>query len=272
MQKIHLKILIQQLVLNFQIFFIALSRAAGIPARLVEGYANTSNISFKPLTLTEDVLHTWPEYYDEEKKTWIMVDPTWEKTTNGIDYFKELDFDHLSFVIKGVDSENPIPAGSYKSNVVKNQKDVSVIAVSQFNQDNPILNITTDFSKNLYGGLPIGGKIIISNDSNVLTPSQKIKIESKNLSPSSQTLSINEIPPYGKTIIPINFSPVHPLTNKTFVAKISLGQESLEKDIIVLPIYRSVYFSYFIGGLLAGLFILIISFIIYRTRHLHFPR
>lgn len=258
--------------LEFTDLFIALSRAAGIPAMAVEGFANTSNITYKPLTSTNDVLHTWPQFYDEDKKTWIMVDPTWENITKGIDYFNVFDFDHFAFVLKGIDSEYPISAGGYKSKVLKEQKDVHITTSTEFNQDNPILNFTTDFSKNLFGGLPISGKIIVSNDSNTLTPAQIVKIESKELSPKSQDLHVKEIPPYGKQVLTINFAPVHPLTNKTFVAKISIGQEALEKDIIVLPIYRSIYFSYFLGGLLAGILLLIISFIIYRTRRLHFPR
>jgi len=43
-----------------------------------------------------------------------MIDPTWGSTTSGIDYFKNLDLDHIAFVIKGSESEYPIPAGGYK--------------------------------------------------------------------------------------------------------------------------------------------------------------
>ena len=258
--------------LEFTDLFVTLARASGIPARAVEGFANTSNTSYRPLSLVEDVLHAWPEYYDEEKKSWIMVDPTWGNTTNGIDYFNVLDFDHFAFVIKGIDSDYPIPAGGYKSKATKDQKDVNVMTANEFNQDNPVLNITTDFSKNLYGGLPISGNLIVSNDSNVLTPAQNFNVKVDGLNPQSQNLYVDEIPPYGKKVLPLSFTPVSPLTNKTFVAKISIGQDMLEKDIIVLPIYRSIYFSYILGGILSGILLFIISFIIYRTRRLHFPR
>ncbi|MEK7458013.1 MAG: hypothetical protein AAB612_00795, partial [Patescibacteria group bacterium] len=65
-------------------------------------------------TLTNDLLHAWPEYYDEERKLWIPVDPTWGKTTNGVDFFNKLDFSHIVFVIHGSSSEKPYSAGMYK--------------------------------------------------------------------------------------------------------------------------------------------------------------
>lgn len=99
---------------EFTDLFISLARAAGIPARQVEGYANTQNSILRPLGLEKDILHAWPEYYDFDKKTWIQIDPTWGNTTKGVDYFNKLDFNHVAFVIKGVDSSYPYPAGSYK--------------------------------------------------------------------------------------------------------------------------------------------------------------
>ncbi len=63
------------------------------------------------MSLVKDVLHAWPEYYDESKKTWIMIDPTWGNTTHGMDYFSSLDFEHITFVIKGLSSTYPVPAG-----------------------------------------------------------------------------------------------------------------------------------------------------------------
>ena len=258
--------------LEFTDLFVALARAAGIPARAVEGYANTSNSAYRPLSLVEDVLHAWPEYFDEENNTWVMVDPTWGNTTKGIDYFNVLDFDHFAFVIKGAESDYPIPAGGYKSNSNKEQKDVFVTTLDKYEESKPSLNITTDFPKALYGGLPLTGNLIVSNDSKVVTPAQNFSVEADGLDPNSQNLYVDEIPPYGKKVIQIKFSTVHPLTNSTYVAKISIGQDILQKNIIILPIYKSVYFAYFLGGILAGILLLTISFIIYRSRRIHFPK
>lgn len=111
--------------MEFTDLFIAISRAAGIPAREVNGFAYTENPEIQPLSLVNDVLHAWPEYYDKELGAWIPVDPTWGSTTGGVDYFSKLDLRHFAFVMHGKSSTKPYPAGSYKlgSNP---QKDVFV--------------------------------------------------------------------------------------------------------------------------------------------------
>jgi hypothetical protein len=99
---------------EFTDLFIAISRASGTPARRATGYAFTENSRLRPLSLVEDVLHAWPEYYDSSKNDWVPIDPTWGNTTGGINYFDQFDFNHLVFAINGINSETPYPAGSYK--------------------------------------------------------------------------------------------------------------------------------------------------------------
>jgi transglutaminase-like putative cysteine protease len=114
----------QAICMEFTDLFIALARAAGIPAREINGYAYTENKDLQPLSLVNDVLHAWPEYYDATHNVWIPVDPTWG-STSGVDYFNKLDLRHFAFVIHGKDDTKPYPPGSYKlgSNP---QKDVYV--------------------------------------------------------------------------------------------------------------------------------------------------
>ncbi|MDD4027336.1 MAG: transglutaminase-like domain-containing protein [Candidatus Shapirobacteria bacterium] len=100
---------------DFTDLFITLARAKGIPAREVQGFAYTNNSKIKPINVNADILHAWPQYYDQNRQAWISVDPTWEKTTNGVDYFKDLDPNHFAFVFHGLDSENPLPPGAYKN-------------------------------------------------------------------------------------------------------------------------------------------------------------
>lgn len=110
---------------EFTDLFIALARKNNIPARENQGFAMSSNDKLKPLSLAKDVLHAWPEYYDREKQTWVQVDPTWGDTTGGVDYFNKLDLNHLVFAIHGLDSTQPLPAGSYKT-IGGGSKDVFV--------------------------------------------------------------------------------------------------------------------------------------------------
>ena len=86
---------------EFTDLFIALSRAAGIPARELEGFAWTENPKLRPLSLSGDVLHAWPEYWDKDKNLWIQIDPTWGNTTGSIDYFTKLDFNHIVLLFMG---------------------------------------------------------------------------------------------------------------------------------------------------------------------------
>lgn len=103
---------------EFTDLFVTLCRAKGIPARQVTGFAYTNNEDLKPLGMA-DLLHSWPEYYDEEQKIWIPVDPTWTKTTDGIDYFHTFDLEHFSFVFHGLNSQFPGGPGVYKDDWVK---------------------------------------------------------------------------------------------------------------------------------------------------------
>jgi len=115
----------QAICMEFTDLFIALARAAGIPAREINGYAYTENPQLQPLSLVADVLHAWPEYYDKDKGAWIPIDPTWAATSGGIDYFDKLDLRHFAFVIHGESATQPYPPGSYKLGP-NPQKDVFV--------------------------------------------------------------------------------------------------------------------------------------------------
>jgi hypothetical protein len=96
----------KSLCTEFTDLFITLARAAGIPSREVQGFAYTSNPQTHPMNLNQ-FLHAWPEYWDQNQKTWIGVDPTWEKTTNGIDYFSRLGFEHFAIAIHGINYPEP---------------------------------------------------------------------------------------------------------------------------------------------------------------------
>ncbi len=110
---------------EFADLFVTLVRANGIPARRITGYAYSENSKLRPLSMITDILHTWPEYYDQENQEWVAVDPTWGDTTGGVDYFNQFDLNHVAFAINGKSSELPYPAGAYKLEN-KETKDVEV--------------------------------------------------------------------------------------------------------------------------------------------------
>jgi len=103
--------------MEFTDSFIAIARAMGIPAREINGFAVTDDPLKKPINIdleNGDKLHSWAEFYDSELG-WVQIDPTWG-ATSGVDYFSKLDLNHVTFAVKGIDSEYPIPAGMYKIN------------------------------------------------------------------------------------------------------------------------------------------------------------
>lgn len=156
--------------MGFTDLFIALARAAGIPARELDGYAYTSDNVLKPLSIEfrgSDVLHAWPEFYDPYFG-WVAIDPTWGSTTNGLDYFSKLDTNHFVFAIKGLSSEEPLPAGAYKLDS-ETDGDVQVgfadlSALRSLGEGGPTqLEASFDLGHTNIAGLPLTGKIRIKN-------------------------------------------------------------------------------------------------------------
>jgi len=119
--------------MEFADTFIALARAAGLPAREVNGFAYTTNPMLRPLSLDRDVLHAWPEYLNEKQNLWIPIDPTWANTTGGLDFFEKRDLDHFAFVFHGLSSEEPLPAGSYKLDGTA-EKDINIEFAERFTE------------------------------------------------------------------------------------------------------------------------------------------
>ena len=155
--------------------FVALARSAGE----VNGYAHTTNSNLKPLGLETDVLHSWPEYYDKNQETWVAIDPTWGKTTGGIDYFNKMDFSHLAFVIHGQESSYPYPAGAYKKDL--NEKTIAVTLADTKVEDHQSYSLEDDKD----------GSYIV-NTGNVALIDYKVGLD------SGKTITIKYLPPYGR--------------------------------------------------------------------------
>ncbi len=241
--------------LEFADLFIALARSAGIPAREVDGFAYTQNTISRPLSLSKDVLHAWPEYYDDAKQEWVMVDPTWGNTTGGVDYFHTLDFDHVAFVVKGVSSTYPVPAGGYKFTGNENIKDVDVTVTQEQITDQPTVSMNVMLPQSVMGGLPIHGTATLENTGSVLFPGLPMQITTKFLLPNHQFVSTPIIPPFGKATQPITFSKTPFLTNKTDTITITLAGKTLENSVSILPVTKQIAI---IGGIVVVIFTIII--------------
>ncbi len=223
--------------LEFTDLFIALARANGIPARAVEGYANTKNSKERPLSLVRDILHAWPEYYDRELQTWIMVDPTWGNTTGGVDYFSILDFNHFAFIKRGINSQLPIPAGAYKIAGFENKKDVIIQAVTVSPQKIEKTDMQIQMKKTYTAGLPIEGSVYVKNLGNTQTIPEKAEVTTTVLNPKKQQISIPALPPSGSIHIPLRFESLGFLTNITDTITIQTPGKKTSATILVSPFF-----------------------------------
>lgn len=253
--------------LEFTDLFIALARAAGIPAREVNGYAYTENDRQRPLSLVKDILHAWPEYYDQKQQTWIMVDPTWGNTTGGIDYFTVFDFDHFTFVRKGLNSSYPIPAGGYKYNDTDESKDVHVEFGDAIALPPQKVTILPEFQQTYLSLINPTGMIKIKNIGQGQTTTQEVYVLSKTLSPHSQRLVLSQIPPFGTREIPVTFTKQPFLTNKHYTFTIQIGDYTINDTIKIVPFILPDW--QIVGGII-GIPSIIVLIIAYQSGRLSF--
>lgn len=255
--------------LEFTDLFIALSRAAGIPAREIDGFAYTENSKLRPISYVQDVLHAWPEYYDSQKKAWIMVDPTWGSTTGGVDYFNVMDFDHFAFAIKGIDDSYPAPAGGYKYDENKNTKDVRVTFSSSSIDKKQHVKINDIFSSTQVAGLPMKDKLRIYNSGPSEIFNQAVTISSQNLTPREQAFEMPPIPPFGYRDLDIAFVKTNILTNRTDTITIRFGEQKYVKTVKIAPFFLTIWGA---GGIAFVIFTITILIIAGKSRRLRLHR
>lgn len=249
---------------DFTNVFISLSRKNGIPAREVDGYAETQNLELQPVSLEKDILHAWPEYYDFKEKKWIMVDPTWENTTGGIDFFSKLDLNHVTFVIKGLSSETPYPAGSYKDEEA-NTKDVNVafgekegfekkLVTAENNSKN--VDLIYAVEDNRISGIPSDGKIIIQSKSQTSIENVTVSffVEGKR-----EEQKIGILIPYQTHEYKFSFPKINFWERKDVEIKTIINGKSHTKTVHFIPIYL---WGSNIWWFLAGGIVIMISFVI----------
>lgn len=228
--------------MEFTDLFVALTRAAGIPARAVNGFAYTANSSLRPLSLKKDVLHAWPEYYNQETSTWIPVDPTWGNTTGGVDFFNSTDLNHFTFVILGQDSQYPVPAGAYKTPGVET-KDVNV-QFSTPKQKNQSTSLSVSLPASPLAGLPITGQITLENTGNIALYNQSITLVSEHFKLDKTTWQVPILPPFSKHIIDLHL--VTPSWTSSFKENITISSNhsSITHQITILPTYTIILNNY----------------------------
>jgi transglutaminase-like putative cysteine protease len=254
----------QAICMEFTDLFITIARAAGIPSRELNGFAYTNNPNLRPLSLRQDILHSWPEYFDSKKGVWIPVDPTWGNTTKGIDYFSKFDLNHIVFVIHGESSQLPFPAGFYKVSDEKG-KDIIIVPSDNIPIERSDLDLKIELPEKLLAGLPKSGNLILINRGNTSRQISDFNISSQGEIDilSQQSITDHQIAPFSKLEISFRVKGVNLFKNSTAKIIISVDGEKNEKIITIEPIQSK-------AAEASALFILgaAITFLPKRTRSL----
>jgi len=239
---------------DFANVFVSLARKVGIPSRELEGFAISENLDLKPLSLTQDVLHAWPEYFNKANNTWVQIDPTWSNTTRGIDYFNKLDFNHIVFAIHGVNPNYPIPAGGYKYKQEKT-KDITIDPTDAITFPEPNFTITHNKQENtdLF--------FEISNNSGVSYTGNTISQRNHFIAETEQQIFVA---PFGSTTIKLKLLNRQLLGQIKTEAIIYINGSRYEQSVTIKPsIPQAATFA--ITGVILGL-------ATFTARRLHFRR
>ena len=237
--------------------FIALARKSGIPAREVNGYAYTEDEFLKPLSLVADVLHAWPEYYDFETKQWKPIDPTWANTTNGVDYFNSLDFNHFVFVRHGISSTFPPAAGAYKKTgdekdvIVKSQKDLPIIPGSE-------VSATFDIPRSMIAGSSNQIEVRIENTGGIGRYNIPVSISGADVNVSLPRDTV-DLPPYSHIVLEGTITSLVDVWGEVTI-NASAGDYQEEISVNIAPK------QIFIFPLTFGVFIIVVIILIYLIR------
>jgi len=247
----------QAVCMEFTDLFITIAREKGIYSREIQGYGFSLDPKLQPLSLSSDILHAWPEYYDLKVENWIAVDPTWGNTS-GIDYFSSFDLNHIAFVIHGKNSDYPMPAGMYKT---ENSRDVSIKpVVTDPVEKKEIVIEGIDFPTTISDEKTYQGKFIIKNNGNSYLWQVPIEVKAKNITITKGKLIIPVLAPLEKKSINFDYSSSEKNKRVQGILMINVLQKQLlEQKINIIPFIYTLIIKIF--AILLGLSIL---FLVYR--------
>lgn len=223
---------------EFSDLFVAMSRRQDIAAREIQGYGFTSDNQLRPISLTSDILHSWPQYYDRQDQLWINVDPTWENTS-GIDYLHSFDLNHIVFAIHGKSADYPYPAGMYK---IGDSHDLSIKPVSSAPKEE--YRITLDdikIPKQLSDRGQEKAEFTVKNAGNTYVYALPVSIQSDNLLVSPSQSQIVELAPLQTNTL--TFTIASRTKNQTVNAYLSINvrnQTVFGQTVKVSPYYVTI--------------------------------
>ena len=255
----------QAVCMEYTDLFIALARAGGIPAREVNGYAYTADDSNRPLSLKireGDVLHAWPQVYIPESG-WVMIDPTWGSTSGG-NYFSAFDLSHLTFVIKGEDSQYPLPAGSYKTEPEQKDVRVSFSENTSVVEESPQLEVQVEFSRFAISPFDVKAVVKVKNTGKTTAFETGISLESTLMKLKTDSFNMGSIPPEAEVEREIILTPENAFVRGVEELTVLLSAEDFSGEVIgeevrESKILRPIYLPLSLAesAVLAGAFLMV---------------
>ncbi len=237
---------------EFTDLFIALARSENIPTRELIGFASSSNQDLRPLSFADRPLHAWPEYYDKDNG-WVMIDPTWQNTSGGVDYFNKIDLNHFVMAIRGDLSLEPNPS---------NEVDVSFSDVEFKPLSKMDINITSNGE--FFSGLPSKAEIKLENKGSRVIQTDKLLLSSLKLKLSPNNISVPLIPPYGHVVYKVDVRTGTIFESYQDFIEAVYGRYVSRKSVSIKP-----FFSYKAFPFIVALFVIFVFGFYFIILHLH---
>ncbi len=239
---------------EFTDLFITLARAAGIPAREIVGFAYSENEDLRPRSFGT-LLHAWPEYYDGSLG-WVMVDPTWQNTSGGVDYFNKMDLNHLSLAKRGNSSLTP-----------DSTNNISVKFTDEEFKPEYKVELEVDSKQEILAGLPASLSVKVKNLGSGVFPSQEASLSaSKIIFESDGRFETPLIPPFGNYTREFNLRPQNLWVSFQDVIILRVGSLETQKIVEVIPFFKLKIFGFAILGVVVVLLLTYIGVFILHKR------
>lgn len=254
----------QAVCVEFADLFTAIAREKGIFTREIEGYGFTQDPKLRPISLLSDILHSWPEYYDQKSGRWIAVDPTWENTS-GIDYFSSLDLNHIVFAIHGKDPDYPLPAGMYK--IGSSQQDVFIKPSETFPTRNQSEKLTvTGLPDKMVTNKKYTVNISVKNTGNVFLRNISLSFNAPGLRIKPEKTTISVLAPYQNSQYPIEISATDEKRKETEVNITLNGEKKYTKHAVIQPYTQNLAYKLFIIALGSATVLVLVKLLFRKKR------
>ncbi len=230
---------------EFTDLFITLARIANIPARELIGSAYSSNTQLRPLSFRKGLLHCWAQFYDKDSG-WVMIDPTWQQTSGGVDYFNKFDLSHLVIAIRGASSTDPLTPG-----------EVKVDFSDELFSKSPNLEVSITSPDEIYGIIPSKIIVNVENKGNATSPSTSLNITSAKLQINQPTnVKIAAMPPFSQQRYAFTVKSQTLWQSFDDILEVTIDDQVVQKKITVKPFLRLKILPLLMIGIL-GLILLI---------------